>query len=63
MGETRRRVLLSIKDGYYYGWSPFRRFVLIRNARQCPSGEFKCLPDALTNSSHRLFVRMMRRRC
>jgi hypothetical protein len=37
-------VLLSIKDGFYYGWSPFGRFVRLRathgNAMQASSNAF-----------------------
>jgi hypothetical protein len=50
-------VLLSIKDGYYYGWSPFGRFVRLHathgNAMQASSNAFMM-------STHRPFPTYVR---
>ena len=50
-------VLLSLKDGYYYGWTPFGRFVQLRathgNALQASS-------NAFLMSTHRQFPNSVR---
>jgi hypothetical protein len=50
-------VLVSLKDGYYYGWSPFGRFVKLRathgNALQASS-------NAFLMSTHRQFPAFVR---
>lgn len=65
--EHTADILISLKDGYYYGWSPFGRFVRLRathgNALQSSSNAFlmsthRNLPEYVrADDAHALLVR------